>query len=361
MSFTTIESAPIPRSTFFGTLRQISPASLNASGAAILQTCAPQFLPLSEPEAMARFNAMQDTLDPNVEQFYLNKLPLRRFSGDYFPDFFDEHRLDRGCYHSVCVDQSGRDDGTLADELNAYRSSDVDFYTIFIDCFNESIMARVGLPPSAHIAALVFHPAKLLHRLPPDAPKALKTDLAQAACAGRPYGITLGCVVTQATIEGVLDLRGKDAQDWFFKTYVPEGPFRTPADEFVDILPELVDQNLGGSTPSNMRLQHIGATLRIAGVNALIFPSARNDVEARYKHGTLASWRGWNIVRYTGGPPRKIVHHDIGGWSTEFANGVELRRVSDGHNVTGWRIFGLEARNLHLYDQVMKKHGILRS
>jgi hypothetical protein len=218
----------------------------------------------------------------------------------------------------VCIDDAGRDDGTLALELNAYRSTDVDFFAIFFDCLNAKVASTFGLPVSAHIGVLVSPPEKLLKRLPEHTPEELREQIRQAAHAGRPFGITLGCVISKARIKRVLDLRRREAQSWFFHRYIPEGPIPTPAREFTDILPELLQPQLGGSTGSNMRLQAVGADLRAAGVNALIYPSARNDVEVSYRHNVLTHWRGWNLVLYPGNMPREGVHDDLGGWETEF-------------------------------------------
>ena len=349
----------IPISTFEGTLRQITPECLTAQGEMILRASAPKFLPLTETERHKVFEAQRDNLDPNITNFYVSARPLRRFSGDYFSDFLDEHRLDVGCYYSVCTDESGSDYGTLVNELNAYRSTDADYYTIFVDCLSPEIANHFNIPRSAHILALVSQPGKLLNALSTEAPEDLKQRLQGAAKANTQFGITLGCVVSKARIEGVIDLRQIDAQYWFFDRYVPKGPIPTPAKEFTDILPELLQPTLGGSMGSNMRLQAIGADLRTLGLNALIYPSARTDVAVSYRNGVLQRWRGWNMVIYRGGFPRKVVHQDLGGWETQFWNGITCLKRNPDTETEEWWVGGLEELNLMRYHIVMKKKNIL--
>jgi len=105
--------------------------------------------------------------------------------------------------------------------------------------------------------------------------------------------MTLGCKLSKARIEGLLDLREKIAQEWFFERYVHRGRIQTPATQFTEILPELLQPPLGGSTPSNTRLQAIGADFRRLHVNALIHSSARSDVGVEYEKGAVHNSKGW--------------------------------------------------------------------
>jgi hypothetical protein len=235
-----------------------------------------------------------------------------------------------------------------------------EFYCLFFDCLHP-IAAKFGLPRSAHVGVLVAPARNMLERLPATAPESLRAELDTAARCGRPYGITLGCVLSRAVIDCVLDLRRRDAQQWFFSEYVPAGPFPTNANDFIGILPELLQPALGGSVGGNFRLQHIGANLRSRGVAALIYPSARADVAVHYDEDMVAHWRGWNMVRYRGkGVPRPNTHHeDPGGWETRFWNGIrtEVDRLPSGE-ITGWKIVGLEAVNMFRYDFAVKKRGL---
>lgn len=350
----------MPLSTFVGTLRQISPSSLGASEKAILQACAPHFLPLSDEERERWFDAQKSNIDPNVAWVFVPSRPHRRYSGDFFSDFMDEYRLDFGSYYSVCIRQSGFDNGTLAAELNAYRSTDVDFLVFFFDGFDETLTSRLGLPGGAHIGVFVTDPSKLVPHVPKDAPEELRQILQQAVDSGVAFYWSVHTDVSEARIEGVLDLRQLDAQEWFFQTFVPQGFTNQNAREFADILPELLQQDLGGSPGSNMRLQAIGAYLRDAGVNSLIYPSARNDVGVAYQDGVPVRWRGWNLVRYRGRRSREGKLMDFGGWETTFRNGVICSKKQNPEERTrSWYVAGQAALNLLRYEKTMERRGVI--
>jgi hypothetical protein len=235
----------IPITTFAGTLRQISPESLNAGGQAILYLCAPKFLPATEQERAQRLEAARENLSPYVTHVYVPARPFRRWSGDFFADMDDQHRLDRGNYFSVCQRADGYDAGTLEAELNAYRSTEEDFYVIFMDALIEGNAERLNMQPSAHILSLLPDPTKALERLPDDAPGELRSLMMSPAEQDSPLVISLGTVITPVRIEGVVDLRQRDTQQWFFDTYVSRRLIPTKATGFVDILPELLQPHLG--------------------------------------------------------------------------------------------------------------------
>jgi hypothetical protein len=248
----------------------------------------------------------------------------------------------------------------LVNELNAYRSPEKDYFSIFVDCLNPVATAQFGLSKSAHIAAVVFHPDRLQKVLPSDTPVELRALVQRSVKSGKPLGITLGCALVRAELDGVLDLRLADTQDWFLRAFLPSGPLPTNATSFRDILPELLNQNYGGSTGSNMRLQAIGAQLRKAGVKGLIFPSARSDVSVTYKNGQLVDSHGWNMVAYRGRAPREVIHHDLGGWETAFDHGIKCVAKRNWLGRTqGWSVQGLELHNMLKYDFLMKQKGYI--
>jgi hypothetical protein len=247
-----------PLSRFEGTVKQITPDCLTAQGELLVRVCAPKFLPLTVAEREQLFERQKPRLSPDVKRFYVPARPFRRFSGDFFSDVDDTHRLSAGNYYSICVDESGLDYGTLVAELNAYRSTEADFSCIFLDCLDPDVRP-LGVPKSPQPLVLVRQPAALLEAIPSSAPPELVSSIRNAAQSKGPFGMILGITVTQARIEGVVDLRERAAQAWFFERYVPKGPIPTKAVTFLDILPELLQPPLGGSMGSNMRLQAIGA------------------------------------------------------------------------------------------------------
>jgi hypothetical protein len=248
----------------------------------------------------------------------------------------------------VCIDPSGNDNGTLVNELNAYRDRDADFYSLFFDCmgpFAESF----GLPRSPHIGLLAYPSKRLLSKLPVGAHKDARRGFEKAASSDAPLAITLGCVLANVEIDGVLDLRLAGAQQWLFATYVPAGPFPTDATDFLGILPELTKQDLGSWSENNRRTHAIGADLRRRRVSALIFPSARSNVYVTTDQGQITNWGGWNLVRYSRSPSlRSFIHHDDGGWLTKFPfSRIAVRRkVNESGEEVGWEIDGLMDVNM---------------
>src|SRR5271165_1381611 len=342
----------IPLSTFRGTLRQVTPATLNQVGLWMVRMCAPQFLPLSDEQAQRVLEKQRENISRYITHVFVPRQRFRRFSGDH-PVTRQDERLDVGRCYSVCEDESGFDGGTLAEELNAYRNPAAEFYTVFFDCLDEESASAFGLPVTAHIGVAVLHPDRFVEALAAaGAPDQVVVVGQEAARVGAPLVVTLGNSISAAKIEGVLDLRQIDAQDWFFHQFVPRGIIPTDAKEFVDILPELVQPSLGGCTGSNQRLQFVGKWMREHLVNALIYPSARNDVYATYEKGELARWRGWNMVIYQGAPPPEGILVDMGGLETEFPRpALFQRRERSGDASFEWRIVGLQYRNHAIYDQ----------
>lgn len=352
-----------PLSSFSGTLRQITPDSLNGIGATVLRVCAPLFAPADEAgRALAwQRHVERHGVDPNVNQWYVPSRPGRRFSGDIFPDEGAEYRLNGGCYHTVCRNAEGDDFETLVNELNAYRDSSAEFYTIFFDCLGPMAKA-LGIPRTAHIGVLVYPSTSFLHALPDDTPPEARTEAKRLADSGDVLGVTLGCVLSSAQIDGVLDLRLRVAQDWFFRAYVPKGPFPTDAHDFAGILPELTKLDLGSWSENNRRTHAIGLDLRRRGLAGLIYPSARSNCFVKFEDDGSLDFGGWTLVRYDNSPsPReRVQHQDTGGWLTVYPQElVKLKRFSGlrGQSI-GWQIQGLMDLNMANYEAKMSHKGL---
>ena len=69
-------------------------------------------------------------------------------------------------------------------------------------------------------------------------------------------------------------------------------------ENFLGLLPYLIFPVRGGSPITDA----IGRWLRQNGTNALIYPSARNDVECVVENGLLTCTKGWNLVDYREAP-----------------------------------------------------------
>jgi hypothetical protein len=85
-------------------------------------------------------------------------------------------------------------------------------------------------------------------------------------------------------------------------TYAPcdswDGHYYGGPENFLGLLPYLIFPARGGSPITDF----IGRWLRKNGATALIYPSARNDVECVVDNGVLTRATGWNLVDYRDAP-----------------------------------------------------------
>eukprot|EP00456_Euglypha_rotunda_P082478 TRINITY_DN8120_c0_g1_i22.p1 TRINITY_DN8120_c0_g1~~TRINITY_DN8120_c0_g1_i22.p1 ORF type:complete len:352 (+),score=60.97 TRINITY_DN8120_c0_g1_i22:138-1193(+) len=122
----------------------------------------------------------------------------------------------------------------------------------------------------------------------------------------------------------------------------------THAAGFEDILPELINQALGGSSldDNQVRLQAVGAFLRGIEVSGLVFPSARSDCMVAYRGDEPTDWRGWNFVMYDQAQPVDTAFIDMGGWETDYPPGITFQAFADAEeNLSRWAIEGVRDRN----------------
>lgn len=77
-----------------------------------------------------------------------------------------------------------------------------------------------------------------------------------------------------------------------------DGSRHAGPDDFMGLLPYLIFGTRGGSPITDA----VGRWLRAAGVEALIYPSARNDVACEVQGGKLIHSAGWNLVDYRESP-----------------------------------------------------------
>ena len=349
----------IPTTLFNGTLRQIAAASLGDTAVAVLNACAPWFLVASEDRTEQERNKIRANLPSNTN-LYVTRRQFRRYSGDCLPDALDEHRLDAGCYFSICRDSTGFDHGTLVNELNAYRSSELDYYVQFLDGLNKVEADALRLPISTDIQVVIAHPGELIKALDPSAHRSLILDLEEADKRGMKFRVPIPSVITHRRIDGVLDLRQLHAQRWFFSRYVRRRIAVETARSFTDILPELLNPRLGGSQlGANMKLQEVGVDLRNLGVAGLIFPSARSDVSVSYVSQALVDSQGWNLLIYKHRPPREFAFIDAEAWKTEFWHPQISVEENEGLLRHGWLVKNLQSFNAWYYHVPMAKRRIL--
>jgi hypothetical protein len=328
----------IPLTTFKGQLRQINAASAGVDGLAILRLCVPCFFELDAAVDDAANCAGAVAAAPAAA-----RTAFRRYSGSGRPPG-DGGQLPRERYFSVASGPDGDDAGVLAEELNAYRSLRMPLQ--FFDLMRHDVALALNAPRGCQVL-LVVHEARVLQPFGAAFSATLRAAVDAAAAAGSPFLMSLGTMVVEAEIGGVLDLRLPAAQRWFFANFVQHGMLPTPARCFEDVLPELLALACGGSTPDNRRLHALGDHLRARGVQALVYPSARCDVAVHYRDGALVAWHGWNLVRYGPAPRRDSLYIDLGAWETQFPPAVELQRYGGGEE--GWRVRGLRIWNHSVY------------
>lgn len=238
---------------------------------------------------------------------------VRRFSGQRARRFAGDDTLPRSRYYTLCKDEEGHDAGTLVCEMWAYshiaRTGKIDLVDM-ADPTAPERLAKLGLEiPASNSILLVFLPG-------PDS--GLSPFLLHSGLPQRVVAFPLPVRVIYERIDKVVDLRIPDTADWFARvvsqavlevhspltdktSYLKCWPLRPPLDNFGQLLPAMLTQELGGGVLSVA----VGALLRKAGANALVFPSARNDPFLRFRDGKLRRAEGWNLVDYREAPPPK--------------------------------------------------------
>jgi ankyrin repeat protein len=230
-----------------------------------------------------------------------------RFSGRRPRRFAGDDVLPRSRYYTLCNDESGNDAGTLVCEILAYsqfaRTGEIRLIDM-ADPTASKQLAKLGLEtPANKSILLVFSPGPFL----------LQNGLPQRVTA---FPIPVQTI--HERIDKVVDLRVPDIADWFARvvsqavlqvhspstnktSYLKCWPLRPPLDNFGQLLPAMLTQELGGGALSVVA----GALLRRAGANALVFPSARSDPSLWVRNGEVRRAEGWNLVDYRKAPPPK--------------------------------------------------------
>lgn len=219
----------------------------------------------------------------------------RRFGG--------ETDLPRERYSTICFTEEGDDDGTLVNEIRTYHdpilSGCADFFDLSVKKF-KAIHDSIGMPASGVDQFVVLLRSYAASDRLPDV-------LKHALNAGNSFIISIPLTIKQVSIDRVLDLRNPEAATWFARTFgsleldfgpVKYRPFlnRPTVSSFREVLPETLVQDLGGGGFT----QIAGEYLRLAGINGLVFPSARSNCSVSVVDGAVASYAGWNFVDYRG-------------------------------------------------------------
>lgn len=341
----------IPLTEFAGFLKQIDAASLSADARESLAVALPHFWPKDPPadESTIKARARQifGSFKEDRMKVTIQRGPNRRFSGG--------EGLPRQRYHTLSRDLRGDDNLTLLAEMRAYRSCRDGQICTVLDSYyppGQRLLQAQGIPArGGNVLALVF----LEERRP----------MANSAPAFDLQVLTLPYTVTETTIPRVLDLRLLAAQRWLVQTFcVEKRAFHYPIlgrDDvtFPDLLPFLVTIELGGGGFT----ESIGKILRQNQVNALIYPSARNDAWAYQKNQQLMDWFGWCLVDYRGAETDVAELVDLGEQTPfTFPAPTHIKKWDDGIHQGSWATVGLrELYRYRFFVELSHKFGEPRS
>jgi hypothetical protein len=334
-------SIEIPYTTFRGWLKCHRPELSNELQMAGMQAAFPKFLTRESmsDEEMKRYKKMAE--QKTYHSIFWTGRPSRRYAGDYL----DQFTLPRGCYYTVCQNEWGEDRQTLANEMMAYRDPEKSGECYAYDLSEKkpdegrSRAIHVIFRSQPHLYNPIF---RILSKQEWFAERFINAELALQAFlpfARESFKIEITYQVEFKTIERVVDLRFPAVRAWFAKTFA-EGDGRVfskhlisqrPEDiTFREMLPTLMFPTRGGNNVTTA----IGLWMRLYGVNALIFPSARSNVRITIHHGQLVDkgfW-GWNLVDYRGAPASPVTFQR----SIEFADWEQVGPMdSIGHAPSG--------------------------
>ncbi|TAY71258.1 hypothetical protein [Rhizobium leguminosarum] len=249
----------------------------------------------------------------------------RRFAGDA--------SLPRSRYWSICKDQTGDDDGNLVFELYNYSSISqsglIGILDTSLSCVGEFVTNLRGgqMLPENRVFIELLRPVGATS-------SAVEAFFPNAARSAR-LMFYVPLRIKQLTFERLVDLRIPQTAAWFASalsglTWNIQGEYMSPfpsnppeLDNFIDILPCLLDQKPGGGDEA---VQVAGHLLRVIGADALIFPSARSSASVRFDQGQIHSHTAWNLVDYTNAeaPHTSVVICGLSSWPTKIVPGAEV-------------------------------------
>lgn len=301
-------------------LKQVDVCSLDELALYALSATLHAYGLKQEPEQIERGKSnLRDTFQQANLTVEFDPTTSRRFAGD--------RTLPRSCYYSIRNDSplAGSDGSTLIQEICAYLIGSQ--YPGLVSIFeNLGIIAGELLTTLASISkknmdALSLNEPSLLIAL---RPLARDEFLRSAYGNAKNYLVQIPYVLTEETVQDVLDLRRPEAQSWVvdqfkrsFSLGDKEFPVllqREPPANFAQLLPSLIDQSLGGGWGTGNMVGHF---VRQAGAAGLVYPSARTNAWVEVEDNVVKRSNGWCFVRYAGAGPMEInltVGIDSGEW-----------------------------------------------
>lgn len=362
----------IPFQKFKGFLRQMQFEDLNEIGLFAMQKGFTGFLDIPKPtekevsELIERNKARGINYD---KLFYVQKNP-RRFAGDY--------TLPKSRYFSVCKNKEGNDNNTLQSELYAYyRPKETGYVTIadLTDEIQRTSIINSGLPDTKGVYDIQL----LFIR---EIGKPFIFDVIDGIDEKIPYvmiGIPLR--IDYHEIDNEIDLRDPYTAEWFAQTMshieievdgknYELNPLRGKLKSFDEILPTIMTQEIGGQRADNMSFtSQVGVWMRLNKVNALIYPSARNNSYVQVKKGEVTDFGGWNLVDYRNSakPFFNLSFDFTSGWAKQFGlldqakpiyyPKIEFVFEHTGVNAGSWKIDGFVGLKQAIIRNQLKEAG----
>ena len=280
--------------------------------------------------------------------------------------------LPRGMYYSLLNEpfDSG-DSGTMRGEMNAYRDPVLSGYVQVVDFTNNQrdpsssafydrdangtvkVVFLTGMPGAAFVKKLIIilydqekfkeyvgaDKFKYMQSVYPGVVSNFESNLSnsfftrnlvmedQEQGAVAPFlALQLEWDIKRVRIERLVDFRRPEVQQWFFEYFrsgIP-GFLSRPlyGSSFSSSLPMLMLPRIGGGQLTTA----FGLWAFMSGVDAIIYPSARNDVRVVWSGNDVVEYEGWNLVDFrlncddlTSGKIREnfdsIVNHErLQGW-----------------------------------------------
>lgn len=327
-----------PAGMFSGFLKRVDRSKSGLISQLTLQQVFPNFEGSIEKAKQREATLREFGVDPNAVPTYgqqmthnaealghkikLVERQFRRFSG--------ENNLPSQRYSSVCSDATGNDRQSLCRELFEYRDKRIAGLVFVGDTWDAALMQKlsaigVTLPPGQGIIIFLLAPIgedkrrlfrNIFNRLLLELHGPYELDPASWD------GLSIVFIPTELSevrIEEVIDLRQPLVQDWLFRFfYAGDGSVwmkkvETPISGFTGMIPSLVYPEYGGSGVT----KSIGSWMRSAGVQGLVFPSARSNAGIEVDaNEVVQTFHGWNFVDYRGTElvPDLLVHVDNNDW-----------------------------------------------
>ena len=332
-------SVRAPVGKFSGFLKRVDRSKLGPKSQATLEHVFPNFGGDGIERAQRRDAALKEFgIDPHATPTFTDQKREHAESlgyevkmvGRQFRRYSGENNLPSQRYSSVCVDASGDDHQTLCRELFEYTDPRIPGLVFVSDTSDPELMKALSgigmaqpkvagifvflLPPIENDEQLTFR-----HIIGP-----VLTTLHGPYESAKDKWDSLSIVfipteLLPVEIDEVIDLRQPATQDWLFRFFKSgDGAVwlktaETQITGFAGMLPSLVYPEYGGSGVT----KSIGSWMRSAGIQGLVFPSARSNAAIEVdQHAALRSFHGWNFVDYRGTElvPDMLLHIDNNDW-----------------------------------------------